>query len=265
MKYCQNCGAKLSAGAAFCENCGTKLEKPETVPEAARAAEKQPPETAVTEEKQPQEAAAEITVGGSGNIRLCPDGKYRWVYELPMMKNPVVLFTIWKVLGISALAPALLVFFISISDDGFFSALLTMAEVWGCVMAIFIVISLLAYTIVAASYGWKYVVLFIMNDDGVVHLQQEKQFKKAEAMAWLTAFAGAAAKNPTAAGAGLLAATKSSMTSEFKNVDSVIGKRRMNTIKVNQWFAKNQVYVDPADYDFVWEYITSRCKKAKIK
>ena len=33
------------------------------------------------------------------------DGVYRWVYEVPMLKNLSILFTVWKVLGISACAP----------------------------------------------------------------------------------------------------------------------------------------------------------------
>ncbi len=32
---------------------------------------------------------------------LCPDGKYRWVYDMPMLKNPSVLFEVFWVLGIS--------------------------------------------------------------------------------------------------------------------------------------------------------------------
>ena len=37
------------------------------------------------------------------NIILGEDGKYRWVYELPMLKNPVILMTVWRVLLISGL------------------------------------------------------------------------------------------------------------------------------------------------------------------
>ena len=33
------------------------------------------------------------------NIRRCPDGVYRWTYEYKMLKNPTVMFTVWKVLG----------------------------------------------------------------------------------------------------------------------------------------------------------------------
>lgn len=32
-------------------------------------------------------------------IQLCPDGKYRWIYEYSMMKNPVILLVIFKIFG----------------------------------------------------------------------------------------------------------------------------------------------------------------------
>ena len=31
----------------------------------------------------------------------CPDGVYRWYYEYSMMKNPVILYTVWRVIGMS--------------------------------------------------------------------------------------------------------------------------------------------------------------------
>ncbi len=206
-----------------------------------------------------------VTVGGSGNIKLCPDGKYRWIYEFPMMKNPTILFTLFKVFAIVVLLPALIVFFSGLSD-GFVTAIVGFAEVYALVLAIMFVLSLLGYTLLAAIYGWKYIVLFEMDDKEVTHAQQSRQVKKAEAIGWIAAFMGAATNNLTTTGIGLRTATaNNTMTTEFKNVSTVIGRRRLNTIKVNQLLSKNQVYVDPQDYDFVWEHITSRCKKAKIK
>lgn len=227
---CLNCGNEVSEGAQFCENCGAKLE---------------------------------VSVGRSGNIMLCSDGKYRWYYEYPMLKNPTILFTVWKVLLIAGLVPALISFFAGLSD-GFLNSLKVTAEVFVLVSGIFLVLSIIGYLILAASYGWKYVVLFEMDDEQITHSQQDKQFKKAQAIGWLAGFAGLASGNFTAAGSGFLAASKQSSKSVFKNVDTVTGLRKRNTIKVNQLLSKNQVYVYDEDYDFVWEYITSRCKKAKI-
>ena len=30
-------------------------------------------------------------------IRLCKDGKYRWVYELHLIKNPTIFLTVFKI------------------------------------------------------------------------------------------------------------------------------------------------------------------------
>lgn len=205
-----------------------------------------------------------MPVGCSGDIYLCPDGKYRWYYEYPMLKNPTVLFTVWKVMLIAALAPALVVFFSELTK-GFFQAVKLFFVVYGITFGIMFVLSCIGYFILAAIYGFKYIVLFEMDDESVTHAQQEKQYEKAQAISWLTVLAGAAANNPGVVGTGVLSATKQKMTSEFKNVSKVIGLKKRNTIKVNQLFAKNQVYVKTEDYDFVWKYITDRCEKAEIK
>ena len=38
-----------------------------------------------TQEKKPEQI--------SEKIQLCPDGKYRWIYEYDMLKNPSILLT----------------------------------------------------------------------------------------------------------------------------------------------------------------------------
>jgi len=243
--FCEKCGHPIPDDAVFCENCGAQIEKAENTVENKAAAENMP-------------------VGGSGEISLCPDGKYRWYYGFHMLKNPVVLFTIWKVMLIAGLVPAMVVLLSELSD-GFLQAVKQFFVVYGITFGVVFVLSCIGYFILAAAYGFKYIVLFEMDDEGVTHIQQDRQFKKAQAIGWLTVLAGAAKGSPGAMGTGILAGSKKTMTSEFKNVSTVVGLKRRNTIKVNQLFAKNQVYVKPEDYNFVWTYITSRCKKAKMK
>ena len=69
--YCENCGQKLPEGAKFCNSCGAPV-----VSEAAA-------------EPEMREDAGYQKV--TENILLCPDGKYRWVYEFEMLKNPTLL------------------------------------------------------------------------------------------------------------------------------------------------------------------------------
>ena len=56
---------------------------------------------------------------------------------------------------------------------------------------------------------------------------------------------------------------KTKSTSEFVHVRRVKARRRFNLIKVNQLFDKNQVYVADEDFDFVYNFIKSRCINAK--
>lgn len=246
---CSNCGKKIPEDAKYCEFCGEKTEQPELSVKHAAA-----------ENAQVKISAA----GGSGDIRLCPDGKYRWYYEYRMMKNPTVLFTVWKVMMLAALFPVIVVLFSEL-HNGVLSAVRQSLLVFGIVFGALFVLSGVGYFILAAIYGFQYIVLFEMDEKGITHAQQEKQYKKAQAISWLTVIGGAAAGKPGTMGTGILAGTKQKITSEFKNVSSVTGMKKRNTIKVNQRFAKNQVYVKSEDYDFVWKYITSRCKKADIK
>ena len=191
------------------------------------------------------------------NIWLCPDGVYRWVYEYPMLKNPTILFTVWKVLLLSCAICVVLVGVPLTFTEGS-DALLGLAKGFGAAALIMLPLSILGYVILAASYGWKYMVLFEMDDTEVRHIQMKKQFKKAEAMGWLTAMAGLAAGNLTAAGSGLLAASKSRSVSVFDHVKQVKPNKAMHVILVNEALEHNQVYADGEDFDFVLKYILDR-------
>lgn len=200
------------------------------------------------------------------NIYLCPDGKYRWTYELNMIKNPIILFTIWKIFGILILIMLSLSFLIELFQGNikeWFTDFLLSPGIL-IVPGIMLALSVVSYLIVAGMYGWKYMVLFEMDEKGVVHNQMPKQFEKAEALSWLTVMAGAAAGNITTMGSGLLASSKNRSVSSFEHVKKIIRKKAFNTIKVNELLEKNQVYAAKEDYDFVWDYIVNRCPNAKI-
>ena len=252
MAYCGNCGAELQEKTAFCGECGAKVEAEQTEDNFAyREADSVP----------------EIAVGNlpeNGRVQRCADGKFRWIYEFSMLKNPGILFTIMKVLALCSCAPALITVLSSIGDEGV-EAFVSGAQVLGVLSLIMLPLSLLSYFILAALYGWKYIVLFEMDEEGVTHIQQDKQFKKAQGIAWLNMFLGVAGNKPGMTGRGLALMTKNSMTSDFATVKKVTCKANRSTIKLDQPFNHNQVYVDKADWEFVRDYITKRCKSAKIK
>ena len=196
-------------------------------------------------------------------IRLCEDGKYRWVYELNMFTNPTILFTVAKVLGGVILGMWAFFGLILYVFPGDWEGLWGMTKALFFVLALMGILLILAYLVICWMYKGKYVVLFEMDQTQVVHTQLPRQFKRAQALGLLTALVGLASKRPTTAGAGLLAATKQSSTSEFKNVRKIKACPRRHLIKVNQPFNKNQVYASREDFDFVLEWIRARCPKAK--
>ena len=195
----------------------------------------------------------------SPNIERCPDGAYRWVYEFSMRRNPVILLTILKVFALVCALLWVFLVVLSLTDgDPFFASLWSQGKVALLIFAVFAVLTFPAYFIVTAVSGGKYIVLFEMDEEGITHTQEPKQFTKAQGLQWLAAMAGAALHDPTLAGAGFLGATRGGLRSDFAKVRSVKVLRRWNTIKLNQPLAKNQVYAAPEDMDFVLDYIRAR-------
>ena len=199
-------------------------------------------------------------------VKFYPDGKYRWVYEVPMLKNPTILFDVYKVLGISFGIVWLFNVLLISCEDG-----LNLRNLWSfttgflILMLVFLVIGYVAYFIVAWSYGWKYIVLFTLDEKEVVHQMMPRQIEKAKVLGALTALVGSVAGKPGVMGAGVLAASRSTSTSVLANVARLVPRRSLHLIKVNQLLNKNRVFVPDEDFDFVYNFLCQHCPKAKKK
>ena len=191
---------------------------------------------------------------------LCEDGKYRWKYNMDLIKNPSVFFLILKIfLCIFAVGFALMMIFDAVNFDDFFPGrLLTNLKFSGYVLIGIIVVTLLGYLLYAAAMGGKYTVVFEMDEKGINHKQLPSQAKTARKLGKAAAVAGAARGDLTAAGAGL-AAQRTEMYSDFSKVKKVKAYPARRLIKVNGFLDHNQVYTAKEDFDFVKEYIVSHC------
>lgn len=194
----------------------------------------------------------------------CADGKYRWVYDVPMLKNPSILFDVYWVLVISFAIVYLIVMLIG-GCTGNLSWELTwgMTKTFVMLTAFMFVLGWVAYFFVAWYFGWKYSVLFIMDEKEVVHKPLKSMQQKGRVIGKLTAMAGAAGGKPGMVGMGMLAASRTSMTSTYDSVRRVIACRRMNLIKVNGLLTRNRVFVADEDFDFVYDFLRQHCPKAK--
>ncbi|MBQ9003147.1 MAG: hypothetical protein IJ087_14955 [Eggerthellaceae bacterium] len=139
------------------------------------------------------------------------------------------------------------------------------ASLAGLLALLFTGLTVAGYAVYAIMQGGKYCVVFTMDERGVTHKQLPRQFEKAQVLGVLNVPAGLAAGSPSQAAKGILTATHDSTTSDFANVTSVKGSRSLRVIKVNEPLAKNQVYVEPEDYDFVLGYIRNHCPRANVK
>ncbi|MBP3857224.1 MAG: zinc ribbon domain-containing protein [Ruminiclostridium sp.] len=239
--FCSSCGAQIEDHVRFCPECGTLTAK-----------------AAGSTAAQPKIQGQKVTE----NIYLCPDGIYRWIYEFAMLKNPTVLFTIWKIFGGIIGGVWLFLQLIALFEGGLNAdSFIGSTGLFAVIAAGMLVLSFLAYLIVAALYGWKYIVLFEMNESGITHTQMQQQFKKAQALGWLTAMAGSLTGNPAMAGAGISSAVHDSIHSDFDKVKSIKVRRSRHTIYVNEMLFKNQVYAAADDFDFVLNYINERISK----
>lgn len=247
--FCSKCGAQIDDNARFCPECGEITGKSEMGTEALSG-------------KAPEGTQAKPPVQGqkvTENIYLCPDGVYRWIYEFRMMRNPTILFTIWKIFGGIIIGIWLFDIVLMLFDgDLTVDSILSHSGIFALILLGMAVLSFFAYLIVAAQYGWKYIVLFEMDEHSVTHTQMQKQFEKAQALGWLTAAAGLLTGSPAMAGAGINVAIHNSISSEFGKVKNIKVRRGRHTIYVNEMLEKNQVYAEPADFDFVLDHISAR-------
>ena len=233
MRKCPVCGRELSEDARFCDSCGADI----SIAEAA--AEKE----------------------GAVSIIKDSNSKYRWVYELPMLRGFFLLFEVWKVLALSSVIVMLLMIAINVISGGGADSALGSAEMILITLGILFVLSLPSYYIVTKANNGKYTVLFEMDEDGIDHTQIRTE--KSKALDLLTVFVGTAAGNRSATAAGILSASGGSLYSKFAAVRRIRAFRKKGLILLNGILVRNQVYVDECDFDFVCNYIVSHCPGAK--
>jgi hypothetical protein len=115
----------------------------------------------------------------------------------------------------------------------------------------------ISYLIYAAIMGGKYCVMFTMDEEMILHEQMPSQVKKAQAIAAIAVMVGVTTGNRAAVTGGI-AASQTSMTTEYKKVRKMKCYPKRHVMKVNKLLYKNQVYAAPEDFEFVRDYIGSR-------
>lgn len=196
-------------------------------------------------------------------VRLCEDGKYRWTYPLDMLKNPSILFVVYKIFGILLSIPLLISIIRAAIDGDWARAWDDSIKIWLIVLAVFAVIIYLSYLVIVWVYGGKYVVHFTLDEEQLVHEQERAQFQRARKLGIIAMIVGFLTKKPSTVGQGLFMASRDTSTSTLTKVRRIKPRRAWHLIKVNEGLEHNQVYVPKEDYDLVLDFLRQHCPNAK--
>ncbi len=191
----------------------------------------------------------------------CDDGKYRWIYDLDLKKNPAVLKTVFAVLGISFLVLFVFLSLLSIRDHQFMEMMRDMLPVILIVMAVVGVIAVISYAGIGIYYKWTFSFMYEMDDEGIRFRRIGSDAEKTEAIGNLSMLTGFVTGNLGLIGGGMNLAHNADAYSQFSKVRRVRAVPDYDLIKVDSLFLFNQVYVGPDDYDFVLEFIEARTGK----
>ena len=258
--FCTDCGKKLHDHAKFCAYCGCPVKAaPSSAPAPVKPSRRQNEKKRVYKDF---DAGKQVTP----NIILGADGKYRWIYEMSLFKNPTIFLLVWKIfffilLGIFAFMMILTLF--EGNMDGV--RLLEFLKFFG--IAVFTMTALVGISclIYAAIMGGKYIVLFEMDENGINHKQVPTQAKKAQGIAAAAVMIGMLAGSRAAVTGGM-AASNTEMYTDFSKTRKVRFFPRRDLIKIRQLLFCNQVYAKKEDFSFVQSYILQRVPdKAKPK
>ncbi len=247
--FCPDCGIELQNNMKFCPDCGVPLAKSQKKNKRNPAASKM------------MQRGTKI----SDNIFLCNDGKYRWIYEMPILRNPTIFILVWKIFFFIILGIFVFLFIADAFNGNLDNELiienLKFFAYFIIGMTLIVGLSMLIY---AAIMGGKYIVMFEMDENSINHKQLPNQAKKAKAITDITVIAGIATGNLSTVGIGMNAA-RTEMSSDFATVRKVRCYPHRDLIKLDEPFCHNQVYAEKTDYEFVRNYIFEQCKNAKVK
>ncbi len=191
-------------------------------------------------------------------------GNFHWIYRLNMLKNPVVLYMIIKIiLGVCGGIGIFIFIMLLLNHNTFGSAFKGFAIVTFGIGGLMLLIASIAYLIVTAMHGSWYIVEHRMNMDRVDHLQTHEEKEQSRKLKAAVFVIGLLSDDPSSMGLALGAAEE--MTSSFKDVKKIIADRRHNLIKVNNMLQHNHIYAYPHQYEFVLDYICRHCPSAKVK
>ncbi|MBP7893061.1 MAG: hypothetical protein KA063_05945 [Firmicutes bacterium] len=179
--------------------------------------------------------------------------KLRWEISVPIFRNAIIVRQMAIAIGIPF---GLVIGILLIASRGegareySFYGLALIAAAFG-----------LAYLVIMIAYGGKYQVGFVLDHMGIQCYTCGKQAKRNRVINGLTVALGILTRRPTAAGAGILAASQQSTSLKWRNMRKTKFHRAQYTITVHGHFAQQiAIFCTPDNYATVETFIRSRLR-----
>lgn len=193
---------------------------------------------------------------------LVTDGNdYRWLVDVNLWRDTVLPGTLLKLILIAAAFPALVLLLIEVFEGNAAVGLRAAAQVYGIVAGALLGLMVIAYPLFIVFKGGRYTALFEMDEHDVRHIEMPASADRGALLAWLGVLAGAAARDPTVMGAGLLGGARREMTTRFADVRKVIVDERRSVIRlIARDMTRNLLFTPPADFARVRDAVLERCR-----
>lgn len=141
-----------------------------------------------------------------------------WSARVPIFRNRVIVWQLAIAIGIPFGIVALVLFFAGSGPERWYGL--------GLVLGLL----LLAYLFVRLVYGGTYEVAYVLDERGILSHTQESQARTNRIVNGMAVALGAFSRRPTAAGAGMLAASRQRVFLAWEDVQRVQYVPRVNTI-----------------------------------
>lgn len=174
------------------------------------------------------------------------DGKYRWTYEMSVLKNPMIFLIVWKILAVISAGIFAIIFLADIEHADRILKDLKFCGIFFAGMTAMVWLGCLVYSLMI---GGKYCAEFEMDESGITHRQAEWQAERLKkAMRFSVRYQ---------------TMTRTEISSDFSKVRRVRAYTKLSTIKLDEPFAHNQIFVSDEDFEFVRQFIMTHCTNLK--
>ena len=173
-----------------------------------------------------------------------------WETEVPIFKNRYILSGIGLAVGLPF---GLLIVILLIVSGGDLSGGM------GYALLLIALLLVLTFLLVMAVYGGRYAPGYIIDTGGVTNYTQARQAKKNRVINGLAVTLGLATGRFSAAGAGMMAASRQVMHIKWKEIRKVMYDDERRVIRLRGGFAqKIAVFCTADNYDAVKAIVKSR-------